>query len=107
MSKARYILDSHERSSTSGRAKDILSKFYELGRAEMEGQNELLVAIQDWIKKHKLKVDSAEKSDKGASVVVVADRATRKDIDSSLYKMYGNGYKVTSSEKSSTYELNK
>jgi hypothetical protein len=105
MSKARYIIDSLEKGDTMGRAKEILSKFYEFSREDMEAQNELLVSIQDWIKKQKLNVESVEKSPSGKSVIVVADRATRKDIDSSLYKIYGNGYKVTTSEKSSTYEL--
>lgn len=88
-----------------GRAKDILSRFDEFDRKDMEAQDELLVAIQDWVKKQKLEVESVEKAPKGTSVIVVADRNIRKDIDSALYKLYGNGYKVTTSDKFSTYDL--
>lgn len=104
MSKARYIIDSIDKGTSMGRAKDILSKFDELDGNAMKAQNELLVAIQDWIKKQKIEAE-VERSPKGSSVIVTADRATRKDIDSALYKIYGNGYKVTSSDKFSTYEL--
>lgn len=105
MSKARYIIESIDRgTSTSGRAKDILAMF-ELDRGEKEAQDELLTAISDATKKHNLKVSKIEREEDGKGVIVTADKPTRKAIDGSLHKLYNLGYIVINKENFSIYKL--
>ena len=105
MTKARYIIETIENgNSTKSRAKEILSRFDEFELKDKEAQNEIFTAITDWIKKQNLKIVKVEKYN-ARSVIVYADKATRRGIDSALHKLYNLGYTVKTQDNFSTYQL--